>query len=354
MQRAKNEGREAHVTLFQEHADTMFYRLSLEASFYLGTDYFIPFVGGDYSAFYDTSIGGGFAGFATAFVGIRTYPFGIINDVKTRSARRAEQAQKAHDDMIASWGEAVCAITADPDTDFTPDGDGLNDVCTLAPSVQYLEDDPESWKIEMLDPKKNTFRTWTGTGKLPESLPWDGLSDSGETVFSRDTYTAKLSVTPDEKDRERTGKNLLEASAPVQTGIRMQVVKPNEEWKIVVNTIYFDPDRPTFEKISEEQRQSNKDTLDSVAEQIRAHGDSVKVTVEGYANNVSNTEKENIEELIPLSQARAEAIMKQLVDRGLDAGNLSAKGYGGANPLAAWEDHANWWKNRRVEFLLRK
>ena len=98
------------------------------------------------------------------------------------------------------------------------------------------------------------------------------------------------------------------------------------------------------------------DTIDpgKVARKIRAHGDSVKVTVEGYANNVSNTEKENIEELIPLSQARAEAIMKQLVDRGLDAGNLSAKGYGGANPLAAWEDHANWWKNRRVEFLLRK
>lgn len=51
-----------------------------------------------------------------------------------------------------------------------------------------------------------------------------------------------------------------------------------------------------------------------------------------------------------MSQARAEAIMAQLVERGLEAKNLSAKGFGGANPLAAWEDHSNWWKNRRVEF----
>ena len=108
-------------------------------------------------------------------------------------------------------------------------------------------------------------------------------------------------------------------------------------------------DKPTFDEITPEQIQSNKNTLDSVARQISEHG-SVKVVVEGYANNVSNTEEENVNELIPLSQARAEAIMAQLVERGLEAKNLSAKGFGGANPLAAWEDHAAWWKNRRVEF----
>lgn len=62
-ERAKNEGREVDVTFGQDGAYCMFYRLSLETSFYLGTDLFIPFIGGDYSLFYDTSLGGGFAGF---------------------------------------------------------------------------------------------------------------------------------------------------------------------------------------------------------------------------------------------------------------------------------------------------
>src|SRR5574344_1128937 len=355
--RAKRDGREEHVNLFDDYANCLFYRFSLESSFYLGTDMFIPYAGVDYNAFYDKSIGGGFGGFATAFVGIRTYPFGAVNDIKRRNREKkvklAAEQEAAHEAEVALWAQSECAITANPDADFTPDGDGINDISILTPSVARLEDNPESWKIEILDPQNNMFRTWTGTGSLPANLPWDEKSDSGEIAFSRDTYTAKLTVTPDKKDRARTGQNSLEYSAIIRTGILMHVVKPNESWKIVVNTIFFDPDKPTFDKITEAQKEANRNTLDSVASQIRAHGD-VKVTVEGYANNVSNTEKENSEELIPLSQARAEAIMQQLVDRGLEANNLSAKGYGGANPIAAWEDHANWWKNRRVEFLVTK
>ena len=184
---------------------------------------------------------------------------------------------------------------------------------------------------------------------MPATLTWDGKSESGEVAFSRDTYMAKVIVVPDEADRTRTGQDTVEAETTIDTGILFQEIIPKQEWKIVVNTIYFDPDKPTFDEITPEQIQSNKDTLDSVYRQISEHG-SVKVVVEGYANNVSNTEEENVNELIPLSQARAEAIMSQLIERGLDANNLSAKGFGGASPLAAWEDHANWWKNRRVEF----
>lgn len=341
-ERAKSEGRLVQVAFGQDGTYCMFYRLSLEASFYLNTDLFIPYVGGDYSLFYDTSLGGGFAGFWTAFVGIRTYPLSFGRDI-------AAARQRKHDAMIASWGDAVCAIKANPNTDFTPDNDGVNDTTLLTPSVTYLEFDPESWTITILDPQGNIFRSWSGTGALPQNLTWDGKSDSGEIAFSRDMYTAKLSVIPSEADRTRTGKDLLEATDVIKTGILFEEIVPKQEWKIIVNTIYFDPDAATFNKISDEQRQSNTDTLDSIYRQIMEHG-NVNVVVEGYANNVSNTEEENTKELIPLSQSRAEVIMQLLIERGLKAENLSAKGYGGANPLAAWEDHANWWKNRRVEF----
>ena len=75
-------------------------------------------------------------------------------------------------------------------------------------------------------------------------------------------------------------------------------------------------------------------------------------SVEGYANNVSNTERENIQELIPLSRLRAQTIVNILVENGLDRSILSSDGKGGSNPIAKWEDRENWWKNRRVEFIV--
>ena len=151
-ERAKNEGRLVNVALGQDGANCMFYRLSLEASFYLNTDLFIPYVGGDYSLFYDTSLGGGFAGFWSAFVGVRTYPFAIANDIK-------RWKQGAHEKEISHWGDAICAISANPNVDFSPDNDGVNDTTLLTPSTQYLEFAPETWRIEILDPQGNTFRT---------------------------------------------------------------------------------------------------------------------------------------------------------------------------------------------------
>jgi len=65
-------------------------------------------------------------------------------------------------------------------------------------------------------------------------------------------------------------------------------------------------------------------------------------------------EKENREELIPLSQERADFIVEQLVNRGIERETLTAEGKGGANPIASRRDRANWWKNRRIEFLIKK
>ena len=100
---------------------------------------------------------------------------------------------------------------------------------------------------------------------------------------------------------------------------------------------------------------SNAQTLDEVADEIRElakSGTEVNVIIEGYANNISGTEKEQKEELLPLSQKRAETIVNELIKRGIDPKLLTPKGLGGANPIASQEDQANWWKNRRVEFRI--
>lgn len=264
----------------------------------------------------------------------------------------AEAAEKARQAEIASWPAPTVATSTDS-VSLTPDGDGLNDTAVIKLSADHLEDPTEGWTVAITDPKGNIFRTISGEGSLPSEITWDGLSDSGEKVFSRNTYVAKASANLSKKDSERTGLKTIESTVEIKTGLVLQVIVPEHEWKIVVNTISFDPDKETFDSLSEEQNKSNSETLDEVAEQIKSHP-GANVIIEGYANNVSNTEKENTEELVPLSQKRAEVIVALLEQRGIEKGTLTAKGMGGANPLAEWNDKANWWKNRRVEFVIKQ
>ena len=84
----------------------------------------------------------------------------------------------------------------------------------------------------------------------------DRSAADGELVFSRNDYRASFTVLPSVKDKERTGISELKDEDSVKTGILFQVVIPDKQWKIIVNTIHFDPDRATFEKISVGVRKS--------------------------------------------------------------------------------------------------
>ena len=274
-------------------------------------------------------------------------PAVIAKDVE-KKLNEAVRESRTRKSIVTPAPSAKLKIDEDR---FTPDGDGINDVAVLKPSVDGVEEVSE-WSIIISDSRGNPFRVFTGKGNVPEQIMWDGLSDSGAKTDSLSKYIARLIVQLSEKDCERTGLNYLTDSGNIRTGVLVQAVD-EEEWKIIVNTIYFDPDRATFRTLSKAQIDSNNETVKSIADQLLEHP-NVLVVVEGYANNVSNTRREDIEELIPLSQKRADAIKNLLIERGVPADVISAVGKGGANPVAAWEDRANWWKNRRVEFLIRR
>ena len=46
--------------------------------------------------------------------------------------------------------------------------------------------------------------------------------------------------------------------------------------------------------------------------------------------------------------------MKILSDYGVNSSRLSTVGRGGTQPVVPRSDRNNWWKNRRVEFILIK
>lgn len=266
--------------------------------------------------------------------------------------KAAEEKRRAE---IASWPQASASVSVKGGSNFTPDGDGQNDTVFFLPEVKYLEEKPQDWTLSILDPQGNLFRTIKGNGDLPGSIEWDGMSDKGETVLSKNTYTAKLSVTPGVKDQNRLKISSVETSEKIHTGLLLQVIIPGKEWKMVVNSINFVPNGALgANKLTKEQRDWNDETLDEIAEEIKAHPGASIVIIEGYANNISGTEKENREELIPLSQLRADAIVDELVKRGVSRDLLQSTGMGDANSLASQSDKANWYKNRRVEFRIKK
>ncbi len=86
-------------------------------------------------------------------------------------------------------------------------------------------------------------------------------------------------------------------------------------------------------------------TLDTAAAALKAAGD-IKVEVGGHTDNVGTPESN-----LKLSQDRAQAVMAALVQRGVPAARLTAKGYGQTAPIADNRTEDGRAKNRRVELV---
>lgn len=100
-----------------------------------------------------------------------------------------------------------------------------------------------------------------------------------------------------------------------------------------------------FDNDSSNLRPESLTVLDKAAETLRAWGD-VKVEVAGHTDSVSSDEYN-----LDLSQRRAETVRAYLIDKGIAADRLTAKGYGESQPVADNKTEAGRFKNRRVELI---
>jgi OOP family OmpA-OmpF porin len=85
--------------------------------------------------------------------------------------------------------------------------------------------------------------------------------------------------------------------------------------------------------------------LDAIAEILLQHPELELVSVDGYTDGSGNA-RANLQ----LSRARAAAVVKWLVTRGVDAKRLTSRGFGSASPLESNDTEAGRKRNRRVEF----
>ena len=126
-------------------------------------------------------------------------------------------------------------------------------------------------------------------------------------------------------------------------GVEQQLVRFINGNRPVDKTTWFDFDRVTFASSSAElDPGASKAQLDNLKEILTAHP-AVRLKIGGYTDSTGNEEANQ-----QLSQARAEAVVAALVDRGVEADRLEAEGYGSQHPVASNATPEGRAQNRRM------
>lgn len=127
---------------------------------------------------------------------------------------------------------------------------------------------------------------------------------------------------------------------PPSPGKKARVILEKEKKKIeITETILFEHNRAGI-------LEQSFPLLDEIAQVIKDNPD-LTIRVEGHTDNVGKPSYN-----MWLSQARAEAVVKYLIGKGIPSRRLVAKGYGSTMPIAGNTTPEGRAKNRRVEFTI--
>lgn len=280
--------------------------------------------------------------------GYQTAPEGVYTAVFTVEYAKGNLPEARTPNLRLDVSGPKVDLSASP-LPFSPDNDGSNDELTIALKVADLSP-IESWELVILDPQAHHFNRLTGKGAPTERIIWDGTSDTGELVQSAEDYSLTFTI------RDELG-NVGTATAKVP--IDILVIREGDRLKVRIPSITFASNKADYINVDPEKALKNQDVITRLAEIFKKYA-KYKILVVGHANrdkydpavNPTGAAKEQEEELLPLSKARADAIRNALIAQGIEARRITTEGKGGAEPVAAFTDRDNWWKNRRVEFIL--
>jgi flagellar hook assembly protein FlgD/flagellar motor protein MotB len=255
-------------------------------------------------------------------------------------------------DAVSAQAAPITVDVSGPDLSFSyqpeyfsPDNDGVEDELTMTLGARDASP-VASWSLEIREPQPPylLFYRIEGRGSPAEHVVWDGRSSKGELVQAATDYPFTL----------KAEDSLGNASSLEGTiGVDVLVIRDGDLLRIQVPSIVFRANEADFVGLPQEVVDNNNRILRRVAEILNKFRD-YKVQVEGHANPVLRTAVEEANELQPLSERRARATVDFLTAFGVNRGRLSSIGMGGKRPVVKFEDRDNWWKNRRVEFILIK
>lgn len=231
--------------------------------------------------------------------------------------------------------EALPTPEAPPPADR--DQDGILDSDDACPDVRGVANQ---------DPKQNG---------CPKAVPVD---TDGDGIFDPDDACLDVKGVPD-KDPEKNGcpppkdsdgDRILDPddACPNEKGPHDEerskngcpkAVRVSGHEIVILEQVQFDTGKATIKPESTE-------LLDEVGQVLTQHAEMTKVEVQGHTDNRGSAGLNKT-----LSQRRAEAVRKALIQRGVAGERLVAKGYGPDQPVEDNSTDAGRQKNRRVQFV---
>jgi flagellar hook assembly protein FlgD/outer membrane protein OmpA-like peptidoglycan-associated protein len=259
--------------------------------------------------------------------------------------------------FVCSAQPPVISASARPEF-FSPDNDGVDDEAFITlGAFSYLPFD--NWSFDVSDPQgRSVFWTASGKSQITRELVWDGRSKTGELAQSAMDYPYTFTVT-DVEGQTST------ASGTIRVDVL--VIRDGDNLKMQVPAIIFRADHADFVSKAQDPAQgleqsvidNNMRVLRRIAQILNKFKDYT-VVIEGHGHNISGTEAEETSRaggnipLVPLSNERAAFVKQQLVRLGVGAARMTTEGAGGRKPVADPANRDDWWKDRRVEFILNK
>jgi outer membrane protein OmpA-like peptidoglycan-associated protein len=111
---------------------------------------------------------------------------------------------------------------------------------------------------------------------------------------------------------------------------------------LILEKIYFETAKAVIKPVS-------YNILNAIAATLKANPSIKLVEIQGHAD-----ERGGDQYNMRLTDDRAHAVLRYLINRGISRTRLQAKGYGETKPVCTQHNESCWSKNRRVEFVIKK
>src|SRR5690606_19718022 len=158
-----------------------------------------------------------------------------------------------------------------------------------------------------------------GQGAPPQRIVWDGLSGAGERVIAAEDYPYRLTAID-----SLGNQNSVEGVVPTD----IFVIRDGDKLYIQIAAISFEPNSPNLVLDGNNPLGVRNSLILDRLVQLFDRYPSYRIRIEGHAVNVTGTEREQVQELIPLAEQRSSSVRNALVARGMDAGRISIVGIG--------------------------
>lgn len=202
-----------------------------------------------------------------------------------------------------------------------------------------------AWEVRIVDAAGKTVRTLHGKGRLPKSVSWEGTDDLGRPVEGSLGSSFEVRVTaPD-------GRQRIAAAAPVvpESGFADLAERARGRGLQLEASCGSDPatGQPLcvfyFDRDSTRLTDSDLDALAAAAALAEDKG-LQEAVIDGHADHEGGRDTTD-----QLSQERADAVLKALVERGVGLKSVTSRGWADTRPVADSDTDRGRAKNRRVE-----